>query len=165
MIVKLPFTCLQPLYNVLDRSIEWELLPVCQNEGVGVIPWSPLWGGWLSGKYRQGMSAPPSETRIEDAEKNNWGERWSNYANEQTWGVIDQLLAIAEETGKTPAQVALNWVMNRPGITAPIIGVRTLAHLEDNLGATGWTLSTGQVGKLDQASDLPWPYPYDWLRD
>ena len=160
-----PFTCLQPLYNLLDRSIEWELLPVCQNEGVGVIPWSPLRGGWLSGKYRRGMSAPPSDTRIEDAEKNNWSERWANYANERTWGVIDQLVAIAEETGKTPAQVALNWVMNRPGITAPIIGVRTLAHLEDNLGAAGWTLTAEQMGKLDQVSDLPWPYPYDWLRD
>jgi aryl-alcohol dehydrogenase-like predicted oxidoreductase len=160
-----PFTCLQPLYNLLDRSIEWEILPVCQNEGVGVIPWSPLRGGWLSGKYRRGMSAPPSDTRIEDAEKNNWGERWSNYANERTWGVIDQLLAIAEETGKTPAQVALNWVMNRPGITAPIIGVRTLVHLEDNLGATGWILTAEQMDKLNLASDLPWPYPYDWLRD
>jgi aryl-alcohol dehydrogenase-like predicted oxidoreductase len=160
-----PFTCLQPLYNLLDRSIEWELVPVCQNEGVGMIPWSPLRGGWLSGKYRRGMSAPPSETRIEDAEKNNWGERWSNYANERTWDVIDQLLAIAGETGKTPAQVALNWVMNRPGITAPILGVRTLAHLEDNLGASGWMLTPGQMAKLDQASDLPWPYPYDWLRD
>ena len=111
------------------------------------------------------MSAPPSETRIEDAEKNNWGERWSNYANERTWGVVDQLLAIAGETGKSPAQVALNWVMNRPGITAPILGVRTPTHLEDNLGASGWVLTTEQTQKLDQASDLPWPYPYDWLRD
>ena len=160
-----PFTCLQPLYNLLDRSIEWEILPVCQNEGVGVIPWSPLRGGWLSGKYRRGMSAPPSDTRIEDADKNNWGERWSNYANERTWGVIDQLLAIAEETGKTPAQVSLNWVMNRPGITAPIIGVRTLAHLEDNLGASGWMLTAEQMDKLNLESDFPWPYPYDWLRD
>ena len=160
-----PFTCLQPLYNLLDRSIEWELLPVCHEEGVGVIPWSPLRGGWLSGKYRRGMSAPPAQTRISDAEKNKWGERWSNYANERTWAVIDELLAIAKETEKTPAQVALNWVLSRPGITAPIIGVRTMAHLEDNLGATGWTLSAVQMQKLDQASDLPLPYPYDLLRD
>ena len=64
-----PFTCLQPLYNLLDRSIEWELLPVCLQEGVGVIPWSPLRGGWLSGKYRRDMSQPPAETRISEAEK------------------------------------------------------------------------------------------------
>ena len=160
-----PFTCLQPLYNLLDRSIEWELLPVCREEGVGVIPWSPLRGGWLSGKYRRDMSAPPAETRISDAEKNNWGERWSNYANEHTWRVIDELLAIGNETEKTSAQVALNWVLNQPGITSPVIGVRTIAQLEDNLGATGWSLSAEQMKKLDQASDLPLPYPYDLLRD
>ena len=160
-----PFTCLQPLYNLLDRSIEWELLPVCREEGVGVIPWSPLRGGWLSGKYRRGMSAPPDETRVSEAEKKQWSESWSNYANERTWRVIDELLAVADETGKTAAQVALNWVLNRPGITAPIIGVRTLAHLEDNLGATGWALSAEQMQRLDQASDLPLPYPYDLLRD
>ena len=157
-----PFTCLQPLYNLLDRSIEWELLPVCRNEGVGVIPWSPLRGGWLSGKYRRGMSAPPAGTRIEDAEKHGWSERWSEYATDRTWDVIDTLLAVAEEVGKTPAQVALNWVLNRPGITAPIIGVRTMAHLEDNLGAAGWALSDGQMARLNQASATPLPYPYNF---
>jgi aryl-alcohol dehydrogenase-like predicted oxidoreductase len=160
-----PFTCLQPLYNLLDRSIEWELLPVCQNEGVGVIPWSPLRGGWLSGKYRRGMDAPPADTRISDAEKNNWSERWSVYANERTWDVIDQLLAISDEIEKTPAQVALNWILNRPGVTAPIIGVRTMAQLEDNLGAAGWSLSAEQNQKLDQASYMPLPYPYNLLQD
>ena len=160
-----PFTCLQPLYNLLDRSIEWELLPVCQNEGVGVIPWSPLRGGWLSGKYRRGMDAPPADTRISDAEKNNWSERWSVYANDRTWGVIDQLLAISDEIEKTPAQVALNWILNRPGVTAPILGVRTMAQLEDNLGAAGWSLSAEQSQKLDQASYMPLPYPYNLLQD
>jgi len=160
-----PFTCLQPLYNLLDRSIEWELLPVCQNEGVGVIPWSPLRGGWLSGKYRRGMTTPPDDTRISDAEKNNWSERWSVYATDRTWSVIDQLLAIADQAEKTPAQVALNWVLSRPGVTAPIIGVRTMAHLEDNLGAAGWSLSADQIQKLDQASDMPLPYPYNLLLD
>jgi aryl-alcohol dehydrogenase-like predicted oxidoreductase len=155
-----PFTCLQPLYNLLDRSIEWELLPVCRAEGVGVIPWSPLRGGWLSGKYRRSMSAPPAGTRIEDAEKQGWGERWSEYATERTWNVIDALLAIAEETGKTPAQTALNWVLTHPLITAPILGVRTMAHLEDNLGATGWALSGEQRARLNQASNIQPPYPY-----
>ncbi|NUM43989.1 MAG: aldo/keto reductase [Anaerolineales bacterium] len=158
-----PFTCLQPLYNLLDRSTEWELLPVCRNEGVGVIPWSPLRGGWLSGKYRRGMFAPPEGTRIEDAEKQGWSERWSEYATDRTWDVIDALLAVANEVGKTPAQVALNWVLSRPGITAPIIGVRTMAHLEDNLGAAGWTLSEEQMKRLNQVSDVPLPYPYNWV--
>jgi aryl-alcohol dehydrogenase-like predicted oxidoreductase len=158
-----PFTCLQPLYNLLDRSIEWELLPVCRNEGVGVIPWSPLRGGWLSGKYRRGMSAPPAGTRVEDAEKHGWSERWSEYAVGRTWDVIDALFAVAEEVGKTPAQVALNWVLTRSGVTAPIIGVRTMAHLEDNLGAAGWTLSDEQATRLNEASHIPLPYPYNWL--
>ena len=160
-----PFTCLQPLYNLLDRSVEWELFPVCRNEGVGVIAWSPLRGGWLSGKYHRGMSAPPAGTRVEDAEKHGWSERWSEYATDRTWNVIDTLLAVGEEVGKTPAQTALNWVLNRLGITAPIIGVRTIAHLESNLGAVGWALSDEQMSRLNQASNVPLPYPYNLLND
>lgn len=158
-----PFSCLQPLYNLLDRSFEWELLPVCEAEGVGVIPWSPLRGGWLSGKYRRGMSGPPPDTRIEEAEKQGWGEAWALYANERTWHVIDELLAVATDVEKTPAQVALNWLLCKPTVTAPILGTRTMAHLEDNLGATGWSLTTEQVTRLDQASALPLPYPYESL--
>jgi aryl-alcohol dehydrogenase-like predicted oxidoreductase len=158
-----PFSCLQPLYNLLDRSFEWELLPVCEAEGVGVIPWSPLRGGWLSGKYHRGMSGPPPDTRIEEAEKQGWSEAWGVYANERTWQVIDTLLAIAEERQKTPAQVALNWLLQKPAVTAPILGIRTLAHLEDNLGAIGWSLTIEEVTRLDQASALPLPYPYDSL--
>lgn len=156
-----PFTCLQPLYNLLDRAIEWELVPVCRSEGMGIIPWSPLRGGWLSGKYRRGMSAPPSGTRVQDAGKHGWGERWSEYATDRTWDVIDALLAVAEESAKTPAQVALNWVLNRPVVTAPIIGVRSMAHLEDNLGAVGWALSAEQLARLNQVSAMPKPYPYN----
>ena len=158
-----PFSCLQPLYNLLDRSIEWEVLPVCRNEGLGVIPWSPLRGGWLSGKYRRGMTGPLSGTRIEAAGKFGWSEAWETYDNEFTWGVIDALFAVAEEAGKTPAQVALNWVLHRPGITAPIIGVRTMAHLEDNLGAVGWVLSEEQAARLTKVGEKTGPYPYDFL--
>ncbi len=158
-----PFSCLQPLYNLLDRSFEWELSPVCQAEGVGVIPWSPLRGGWLSGKYQRGMSAPPPDTRIEQAAKQGWSESWNAYANERTWQVIDTLLAIAAEMQKTPAQAALKWLLQKPVVTAPILGARTLAHLEDNLGATGWSLTDEQMERLDQASTLPLPYPYESL--
>jgi aryl-alcohol dehydrogenase-like predicted oxidoreductase len=157
------FVCLQPLYNMLDRSFEWELEPVCESEGVGVIPWSPLRGGWLSGKYHRGMSAPPADTRIEEAGKHGWGESWDLYANERTWQVIDQLTSVAKETRKTPAQVALNWLLQKPVVTAPIIGARSLSHLEDNLGATGWSLTIEQVTSLDRAGDIPLPYPYESL--
>jgi aryl-alcohol dehydrogenase-like predicted oxidoreductase len=157
------FACLQPLYNMLDRSFEWELAPVCEAEGVGVIPWSPLRGGWLSGKYRRGMSKPLPDTRIEEAGKHGWSESWDAYATERTWQVVENLSDVAVETHKTPAQVALNWLLQKPAVTAPILGARTLAHLEDNLGATGWTLTTEQVTRLDQVSSLPLPYPYESL--
>lgn len=158
-----PFTSLQPLYNLLDRSTEWELIPVCLNEGLGVIPWSPLRGGWLTGKYRRGMAAPPEGTRVEEAEKRGWSEAWSKYNNDRTWQILDTLFAIADEVEKTPAQTALNWLLQRDGITAPIIGARTLAHLESNLGATGWSLSQEHAARLNDASEPVLPYPYDFI--
>ncbi|MEW6045318.1 MAG: aldo/keto reductase [Bacillota bacterium] len=160
-----PFVSLQPQYNLLCRSTEWELIPVCLNEGLGVIPWSPLRGGWLSGKYRRGMTAPPPDTRVEEAERQGWGERWSRYNNEYTWRVIDALFEVAREVGKTPAQVAIHWLLQKPGVTAPIIGARNLQQLEDNLAAAGWRLERALVEKLDQASDVELPYPYDFIAD
>jgi aryl-alcohol dehydrogenase-like predicted oxidoreductase len=158
-----PFTCLQPLYNLLDREAEWELFPVCLNEGLGIIPWSPLRGGWLSGKYHREMAGPPDNTRVKNAEIHGWTESWSDYNTDHTWGVIDALRAVAEEASKTPAQVALNWVLNRPGVTAPIIGARNMSQFEDNLGAIGWSLTPEQVAKLYKASSKRLPYPYNYL--
>lgn len=162
-----PVSCLQPLYNLLDRETEWELIPVCLNEGLGIIPWSPLRGGWLSGKFRRGMTAPLKDTRIRvnDPSERTWTEEWTNYDSAETWHVIDTLLAIAQEAGKSPAQVALNWLLQRPGVTAPIIGARTVEQLEDNLGATGWSLNPEQMERLNKASDKRLPYPYELLRD
>jgi aryl-alcohol dehydrogenase-like predicted oxidoreductase len=158
-----PFTCLQPLYNLLDRSIEWEILPVCEAHGIGVIPWSPLRGGWLSGKYKRGMTTPLANTRVDDATKLGWSEAWSVYDNERTWKVIDTLFAAAKEVGKSSAQVALRWLLQRSCVTAPIIGVRTLQHLEDNLGAAGWSLSPELMEMLNAASQMELDYPYNFL--
>ncbi len=160
-----PFSCLQPLYNLLDRSIEWELLPVCENEGVGVIPWSPLRGGWLTGKYRREMQMPPDNTRIREAEDNGWSERWSVYNTERTWNVLDALAAVSASVDKSCAQVALNWLLQRPGVTAPIIGARNLSQLEDNLGSTGWSLEPEHIERLERASQVSLPYPYDGLTE
>jgi aryl-alcohol dehydrogenase-like predicted oxidoreductase len=157
-----PFTCLQPLYNLLDRVIEWELVPVCQNEGIAIIPWSPLRGGWLSGRYQRGMTGPEKGSRVHTASVQGWSETWEVYANERTWAIIDEMFAIAQEANKEPAQVALRWLMQRPAVTAPITGVRTLAHLDSNLGAVGWELDSAQMKRLDDISSLRPPYPYDF---
>jgi aryl-alcohol dehydrogenase-like predicted oxidoreductase len=155
------FVCLQPQYNLLCRATEWELIDVCVNEGLGVIPWSPLRGGWLSGKYTRDMVKPPEKTRVGEAEKQGWGESWSKYNNDFTWNVLDVLYEIADEVEKTPAQVALNWLLQRPGVTAPIIGARTMEQLEINIGASGWSLNSSQLTRLNQSSSLFVSYPYD----
>jgi len=156
------FVCLQPLYNLLDRAIEWELIPICQNEGLGIIPWSPLRGGWLSGRYRRGMDGPEDGSRVDTAGKMGWSETWDVYANERTWSIIDEMFTIATEVGKEPVQVALRWLLQRPGVTAPISGVRTMAHLESNLGAVGWALSAEHMARLNKISEVKPPYPYDF---
>jgi aryl-alcohol dehydrogenase-like predicted oxidoreductase len=159
-----PFVSLQPLYNLLDREAEWELVPVSVDAGMGIIPWSPLRGGWLSGKYTRGMSRAPEGTRINDAEAHpNWSERWSQYDNERTWTVLDELFAVAEEAGRHPAQVALNWLLQQPGVTAPIIGARTMEQLEVNLDAAGWDLDAQHIERLNAVSAQRLPYPYDVL--
>ncbi len=158
-----PFTCLQPLYNLLDRELEWELLPLCRDAGLGVIPWSPLRGGWLSGKFQRGQTGPLAGSRVETAEARGWTEGWSVYANDHTWQVVDAVKSVADEVGRTPAQVSLRWLLDQDGVTAPIIGARTLAQLEDNLGADGWMLSPEQIKRLNQASAKQLPYPYNYL--
>jgi len=158
------FVSLQPLYNLLDRSTEWELMAVCRYEGLGIIPWSPLRGGWLSGKYQRGMNAPLSGSRVDEASKQGWSEAWDEYANEHTWDVIDCLLEVARQIGKHPAQVALRWLLQRPGVTAPIIGARKLEHLETNLGASGWSLPDELMQRLDKVSETKAPYPYHSIR-
>ncbi len=157
------YVSLQPLYNLLDRELEWELVPACQANGLGIIPWSPLRGGWLSGKFKRGMQAPAAGSRVEKAEAEGWGENWSTYNTEATWAVVDAVHEIAAETGGSPAQVALNWVMNRPGVTAPIVGARNLEQLEDNLGAAELELSDEQRARLDAISERKLPYPYDFI--
>ena len=109
------------------------------------------------------MDAPVAGTRIDDATQHGWGESWDEYANERTWNVLDELFAVADEVGKAPAQVALNWLLQRPGVTAPIIGVRTMTHLESNLGATGWALTSEQMARLDAVSATKPAYPYDFI--
>ncbi|WP_019890210.1 aldo/keto reductase [Streptomyces purpureus] len=152
-----PYISLQPLYNLLRREVEWELAPLCVAEGVGIVPYSPLHHGWLTGRYRRGMTAAPEGSR--EAGR----EGWRALDTEETWRVVDALLEIARETGREPAQVALRWLLHQPGVTAPIVGARTVEHITGTLGAVGWTLTAEQLARLDEASARPLPYPYDLL--
>jgi aryl-alcohol dehydrogenase-like predicted oxidoreductase len=154
------FDCLQPEYSLLVRSTEWELLPVCRDMGIGVIPWSPLAGGWLTGKYRRNQPPPP-DSRVGRADR--WDDLPEQRENEQTWNIIDALVEIADARGKTPSQVAINWVLRQPGVTAPIFGARTMEQLQANLGSAGWKLSEAEINRLNAVSDTPLPSPYNFI--
>jgi aryl-alcohol dehydrogenase-like predicted oxidoreductase len=158
-----PFAAVQPRYNLLDREFEWEIGPLALDAGLGVLPWGPLRGGWLTGRYVRGGSVEPG-SRIAMAGENAWGEAWSNYDNDRTWRVIDELNAVAREVGRTPAEVALNWLLQRPAVTSPIIGARDPDQLEANLGTVGWDLDPALVQRLTDVSEVtPLPYPHDIL--
>jgi aryl-alcohol dehydrogenase-like predicted oxidoreductase len=157
------FVSLQPQYSLVERNIEREVLPVCREEGLGVIPWSPLGGGFLSGKYRRGEK-PPQDSRIAGA-TDDMEEAWARRATERNWRTLDVIDEISEETGKSYAQISLNWLLRQGEVTAPIIGARRLDQLEDNLQATGWELSAEQVRRLSEASAIEDVYPYRMIRE
>lgn len=156
-----PLLTLQPEYSLLVRETEWELLPLCLEEGLGVLPWSPLAGGWLSGKYRRGQPPPP-DSRV--GRKDRWDDQPEQRESERTWRIVDTLMRVAEKNDRTPAQVALSWLVNKPGVICPIIGARTMEQLDDNLGSTGWSLDPEDTCALDEASSLPLPYPYRFIQ-
>jgi aryl-alcohol dehydrogenase-like predicted oxidoreductase len=157
------FVCLQPQYSLVERNIEREILPVCLEEGLGVIPWSPLGGGFLSGKYRRGEE-PPEDSRIAGAVE-SMEEHWERRATERNWAALDVVGRISEETGRSYAQISLNWLLRQEGVTAPIIGARTLEQLDDNLGASGWELTEEQVEALSWVSAIEDVYPYRFIRE
>jgi aryl-alcohol dehydrogenase-like predicted oxidoreductase len=154
-----PFASLQPEYSLITRDIERELLPLCRNEGLAVLPWSPLGGGILTGKYAKDADLPEG-TRGGEAEE---PITFTYRLDDRAWSIVDAVRKVASEIGKTAAQVALNWVTNRPGVTSPIIGARNLDQLDDNLGAIGWKLDEEQWKALTWASAFPRGYPYDFV--
>jgi aryl-alcohol dehydrogenase-like predicted oxidoreductase len=154
------FDCLQPQYSLVCRSIEREILPLCRIEGVGVIVWSPLGGGFLRGKYRSGEGAPQA-SRLADSDPSmrSWIELHFTERNFKTLRAVEEA---SSRLGKTLSQVALGWLLAMPGITSAIIGARNLAQLNENLGASGWDFPSDEWKKLDQASALPLEYPQDF---
>jgi aryl-alcohol dehydrogenase-like predicted oxidoreductase len=155
---------LQPQYNLLAREIEWELVPLCLDEGIGILPWSPLGGGWLTGKYARDR-APAGATRLGE-DPGRGLEAWERRDTERTWAIVDAMRELASARGVSMSQLALNWVNGRPGVTSTILGVRTLEQLRDNLGGSGWRLSEDERGRLDELSAPLRPdYPYGFLEE
>ena len=151
---------LQPQYNLLAREIEWEIVPACLANGLGLLPWSPLGGGWLTGKYTR-ETRPSGATRL--GENPNRGvEAYDRRGSvERTWAVIDAVSSIAGHRAVSMAQVALAWLVDRPGVSSVILGARTLEQLNENLGAAGLHLTADERATLDTASDpAPADYPY-----
>jgi len=144
----------QAYYSLIGREYEWELMPLGVAEGVGCLVWSPLGWGRLTGKIRRNQPLP-KESRL---------HKTADYGppvnDEYLYKVVDALDEVAKETGKSVAQIALNWLLQRPTVSNVIIGARNEEQLRQNLGAVGWNLTPAQVAKLDAASSVTLTYPY-----
>ena len=147
------FITLQPLYNLVMRDIEAELVPLCEDQKLGILPWSPLAGGFLSGKYRRGAKAPAG-TRRSGVES-----QFLQFDEARGLDVVDALDAVAKLHGGTVAQAAINWLLAKPYVTSVVLGARNMAQLEDNLAAIRWSLTAEDVARLDAVMPPPRTYP------
>ncbi|MFZ9887935.1 MAG: aldo/keto reductase [Myxococcota bacterium] len=150
------YISLQPRYNLVSREIEREHVSVCERHGIGIIPWSPLQNGFLSGKYRRDQ-APPEGARLA-----KWKERLAG-VTEQGWQVLAAVEDVAQELGATPSQVSLAWLLKKRSVTSVIFGARTEAQLDDNVRAAALELPAAAMERLDQVSALDVGYPYDFM--
>ncbi len=144
------FVCMQPEYNAVDRHEEVNLLPVCEAEGIGVIPWSPLAGGFLTGKYERDQE-PDEDTRASTDEYTR--ERFTD----ENWAVLDAVREIADRKGVTPAQVSLAWLLHKPIVDAPIIGPRSVDHLEESVSAVDISLTESELERIEESKRPRWP--------
>jgi aryl-alcohol dehydrogenase-like predicted oxidoreductase len=151
---------LQPQYNLLAREIEWEIVPACRENGLGLLPWSPLGGGWLTGKYTRDQR-PAGATRLGENPDRGVEAYDGRAASERTWAVVDAVQTVAEAHGVSMAAVALAWLHDRPSVSSVILGARGTDQLRENLAAAGLHLSADETARLDAASDpAPADYPY-----
>ncbi len=153
---------LQPQYNLLERGVEYEIEDIVRENEIGVISWSPLRGGWLTGKYNR-ESKPSKDTRVGRSRKEDPGEAWERYDNERTWNVVDQIMRISKERQVPVSSVSLNWVRSHNWVTAPIIGARNVEQLNENLSCMDWELSKNEILELDNVSKMQQFYPYDFI--
>ena len=144
----------QTYYSLIGRDYEWELMPLGLDQGIGAVVWSPLGWGRLTGKLRRGAKLPKTSRLHKTAD---FGPPVDD---EYLYRVVDALDEIAKETGKSIAQIALNWLLQRPTVSTVVIGARNEEQLKQNLGAVGWNLTKAQVAKLDAASAKTFAYPY-----
>jgi aryl-alcohol dehydrogenase-like predicted oxidoreductase len=146
-----PPVTLQPQYNLLVRDIEHEIVPACLDAGIGLLPWSPLAGGWLSGKYVKDQ-APTGATRLGENPKRGM-EAWeARNADPRTWAVLDVVGRVAETHDASNSQVALAWLLAQPAVTSVILGARTVEQLQDNLGSAELVLTESELAELGEAS-------------
>ena len=150
------FASLQPLYNLAFRDLETELVPLCLDQKLGILPWSPLASGYLSGKYDRNRPRPAS-ARIDGPMGQFLPADWDRIYN-----IVDVLKEIASGHGVTPGAVALAWLLHKPGVTSVILGVRTMEQLRQNLAAADVKLSAEEMARLDAVSATPVPYP-QWM--
>jgi aryl-alcohol dehydrogenase-like predicted oxidoreductase len=151
---------LQPQYNLLVREIEWEIVPAAEANGLGLLPWSPLGGGWLTGKYTR-EERPTGATRLGENPDRGVEAYDRRSAVQRTWDVVDAVRAVADARGASMAQVALAWLAQQPAVTSVILGARTLEQLTDNLGAADLLLSEEELTRLSEVSDPgAADYPY-----
>jgi aryl-alcohol dehydrogenase-like predicted oxidoreductase len=151
------FVALQTQYNLLVRDIEREHVPVCREFGLGILPWSPLAAGFLSGKYSRNQPAPAG-ARLE-----KWKDRFAGMDNDRGWRTVDAVKAVAQELQTTPSAVSLAWLLAKPNVSSVIFGARSIAQLDDNLKAVDVKLSADQVKQLDDASGFDLGYPYNFM--
>jgi len=144
----------QVYYSLIGRDYEWELMPLAKHQNVGALVWSPLGWGRLTGKIRRGQPLP-STSRLHAT-----ADFGPPVEDERLYRIVDALDGIAQETGKSVAQVAINWLLQRPTVSSVILGARNEEQLRDNLAAVGWALSADQIARLDAASIVEAPYPY-----
>lgn len=136
------FVTTQPRYNLLERDIEQELVPCCQKHGIGVIPWAPLAGGFLSGKYKKGEIAPPGS-------RMTWGT-YRNYYTQENFDKLDKLSTFAEERGHTLLELAIGWLISHPWISSAILGATKSEQVSTNVSSSNWKLTPDEVNLINQ---------------
>ena len=152
------FVALQAHYSLTVRDLEREHVPLCAQNGLGILPWSPLAGGFLSGKYQRGQQAPKG-TRYD-----KWESRYKSFDNERNWRILDAVNAVAAECEASVSQVSLAWLLHQKAVCSCIFGARSKEQLTDNLAAAELRLSPAQLAKLDEASAIELGYPYQMIK-